>query len=165
MTDELLDIDRAPLEKFNPNFHKHKALLFNELRLKGITKLEVHFSGSGDSGNINESEPDGFFNEEVKYEDMLLSAPLVTERAAGMIFDRTTGAWVTRMQPITMVKLQTLSDDVTNDVLDASGIDWCNNDGGQGTVTYIVGKTPEEDVIKADIGQNYTETTMYNFVA
>lgn len=165
MTDELLDIDRVPLEKFNTNFHKHKALLFNELRLKGITKLGVHFSGSGDSGNINESEPDGFFNEEVKYEDMLLSTPLVTERAIGRTFDVITGEWVTRTQPITMVRLQELSDGVTYDVLDASSIDWCNNDGGQGTITYIVGKTPEEDVIEADIGQNHTETTMYNFVA
>jgi hypothetical protein len=144
-------------------FESKREALFNELRGKAITRLTVRFSGGGDSGNIDESEIEGLFEGDVKYGSMLLMEPFTTQRNNGIV--QKDGRWGTVHAYQTYTKLQELSDHVTNDVLDMSGIDWYNNDGGQGKVTYIVGKTPDEDRIEADIGQNYTQTEEHTFIA
>ena len=134
---ELESRERGSLELLN----------FIELARKGgITSVAVEFAGSGDDGSIDS----------VVFEP----ADNTAKDQVIMQIERTDTAWdpeAKKWNRIPGLKDFTLSDaieEIVYNLLDGTGVDWCNNDGGYGT--FIL------DVVRGtynlEVNQNYTES-------
>jgi len=134
---------------------EHRTILLTQLRTLGIKTVRVEFSGGGDSGDIDVIEAlDGDGNH-VSITQHMLDWPQNQSR-----HDPDTNAWITE----TKVKAQELHEiikQVTFDALEESGMDWYNNDGGQGYLTIDFNYSPPE--IDLELGINHTATTDYSF--
>jgi hypothetical protein len=128
---------------------EHKIILLTQLRTLGIKTVEVVFSGGGDSGDIDEVNVDSN-NTYINLTAHQLDWPEESCR-----HDPDTNAWITEVKVVT-IPLDEVLKRVTNDALAASGLDWYNNDGGQGSLTIDFNKSPPE--ISLNVGINYTTT-------
>lgn len=127
-----------------------KELLVNLLLVMGCTKVMVHFAGGGDEGSIESVEvldKDGnainIDHVELEWEREIAEA------------DPRTNEWRER----TETKLTSMHDilkEITENALEASGLDWYNNEGGQGDFFIYPTETPVR--IELDVGINYTAT-------
>jgi hypothetical protein len=111
----------------------------------GIETVTVTFSGSGDSGAIDDAwftpkQPDEF------------SKTQVSQLRRTSIFED--GQWTKAVVPETM-SLRDALDNITNDYLEEAGINWYDNDGGFGELEIDVA----ERSVSLNINVNYTEST------
>lgn len=120
--------------------------LTTQLKMLGVTKVVINFQGSGDSGEIDYIE--------------LLNGDDVVDMPSDMI------AWTKQVygeqKPETkQVKLRDALEDIGYRVLDETGMDWYNNDGGQGNVYLDV----EGSVfsVRVDMEINITNTEDHEF--
>ena len=129
---------------------EHKIILLTQLRTLGVKTVEVAFSGGGDSGDID--DVNAYDNDNV---DINLTAHHLDWPEESSIHDPDTNAWITEVKTVTK-SLDDILKDVTFDALAASGLDWYNNDGGQGSLLIDFNKSPPE--ISLDVGINFTTT-------
>ena len=116
---------------------KTKARIVDELRALGITHVIVEYSGSGDSGSVHEVSailPGGNVDDYEARQDITeleASKPESDQIILLRIRDRLLGAAVkplhARIESLCYAALDAVNAD-----------DWCNNDGGGGTMTIYV---------------------------
>lgn len=117
-----------------------------QLKMLGVTQVEIEFQGGGDSGEI--------------YSVDLLNGADGVPMPDGMV------AWTKQVyggaEPQTkQVTVKDALEDIGYRVLDATGMDWYNNDGGQGVVhLHLDGELP---TVKVDMSINITQTEDHEF--
>ena len=134
---------------------EHRTILLTQLRTLGIKIVRVDFSGGGDSGDIDSVITVDANGNHINISNHMLDWPENSSR-----HDPDTNAWITD----TTIKAQSLDkilEQVTLDALGEAGMDWYNNDGGQGSLTIDFNQSPPE--INLEVGINHTATTDYSF--
>lgn len=123
-----------------------KARLFDVLEAAGIDHIEIRFSGSGDSGCIDETSayvntgtPDAPQQTSIAVPDTEILWPALP---------------VGGVPQLTEQPLKDVLDDVAFDCLAATSHGWENNDGADGTVTLLCGVRE----IRVDMNEYYTES-------
>ena len=126
------------------------------LKLLGCTQVQVEFSGGGDSGEIQEARAWG-------------NGKPIDLTSHSMQFTYTQEVWSAEpgkparsKQQVTEEKnLGELLKSLCEDALEETGIDWYNNDGGEGSLTIDLSQDPV--AIDLQVGVRYTETTWHNY--
>jgi len=140
---------------------EHRIALLTRLRTLGTTSVLVTFSGSGDSGNIDEAElyvgaegkrmavPHGEVLDWVSYESRYNPNASLGE-----------SAW-TRVETPVRMELGEVLKNMVADALEESMLDWYNNDGGQGQL--LIDFTTSPPTINLEVGINITTTDEHSF--
>lgn len=122
--------------------------LTTQLKMLGVGSVVISFAGAGDSGEID---------------DVYLENP------NGDIFAMPTDmvAWTKQtygdqQSEQKQVKLRDALEDIGYRVLDETGMDWYNNDGGQGNV-YLRVDSGEVFTVRVDMEVNITSTEDHEF--
>jgi len=134
-----------------------KQDLLTLLKILGGCTVEVSFSGGGDSGSIDHACLLGHENVgEISLENVTLPWPEKSSK-----FDESERNWVetTTLNPAMPVKDILIS--MTEQALENEGLDWYNNEGGQGRLTIDLTSNPP--TINLNVGINRTETDDYDF--
>ena len=132
-----------------------KTMLFNMLKVLGGHRVIVHFQGGGDSGEIEQGI---LYDANEKEIDMTgITYDWDSEQTN---FDPQTNKWVT-VESTNQTELSDILRIVTETMLENEGLDWYNNDGGQGQLTIDLTKTPPTVVLT--VGLNYTSTEEHEF--
>ena len=134
---------------------KHRAVFLTTLSTLGVAKLIVNFSGGGDSGDIDSIDA---YNA-----DMNTEIPLTAQipwSSDENYFNMDEGTWEQRTKEEVMT-LEKIARELTVQALEAQGLDWYNNDGGQGTLEIDFATSPP--TITLDIGINYTSVEEHSF--
>ena len=129
---------------------KEEAItLTTQLKMLGVGRVVISFAGAGDSGEID---------------DMYLEDPNGTfiEMPTDMV------AWTKQVygeqKPETkQVKLRDALEDIGYRVLDETGMDWYNNEGGQGYV-YLNIDSGAVFNVNVDMEINITQTEDHEFL-
>lgn len=133
---------------------KHREQLLATLRVLGIHSVTVEFSGSGDSGSIQDVYANNAANETIYIGNQNLLWPeerkLYNDKDDEWIIDNT----------VVITPLAKILERIAYDALDKCGLDWYNNDGGQGE--FYIKFDGDKPKIGLDVGVN-TMTTDYNF--
>lgn len=136
----------------------HKQKLLALLRVHHIKEITVPYSGSGDSGNIEEAFAVDHAGNEVDLTILKIDWPQSQAK-----YNNITHKW----ERADGESLQTLAEVlgcVCNDALQDSGLDWYNNDGGQGELKMTFPDDGAEDVeIVLNVGVNVTTTEDHTF--
>ena len=135
---------------------EHRAELLMRLKLLGIAVINVEFSGGGDSGSINDviaKTPD---DAEVDLEAQPTMSWIVETSAHNPV----TRQWEKSYRPAHL-SLKSILTKMTDQALEESGLDWYNNDGGQGELVISFYESPP--AIQLNVGINYTKTDDYHF--
>jgi hypothetical protein len=126
---------------------QEKATLLTQLNLLGAKQVRVEFQGGGDDGQV-----DGVYitDQNDNYidipEDMIAWTTL------------TYGNQESEQRP---TKLVDALEDLCSRALDNTGLDWYNNEGGQGNLTINFNDNPPS--IKLNVGINHTTTDDYEY--
>jgi hypothetical protein len=138
-----------------------KSRFVSVLKDHGVRYIEVSFAGSGDSGSIE----DVAFFKGTQSETAELTRTLKKLPFKGWgeksKWDEANGKWV-RSFAYEDMTLGQLVEALAYDALERTGLDWYNNDGGQGTFRIDL-DAGNEPVVSLDVGINYTETNDYSF--
>jgi len=138
-----------------------KSRFVSVLKDHGVRYIEVSFAGSGDSGSIE----DVSFSNGTQSETAALTTTLKKLPFKGWgeksKWDEASGKWV-RSFAYEDMTLGQFVETLAYDALERTGLDWYNNDGGQGTFRIDL-DAGNEPVISLDVGINYTETNDYSF--
>ena len=130
-----------------------KHVLITFLRMVGVVQVEVRFQGGGDSGEIEEARA---YDKDGKEVDISVSKlDWTTEKE---VFKD--GEWVQEAEQGWVVVKDILRN-ATETMLENEGLDWYNNDGGQGMMTIDLLADPP--VITLNVGINYTQTDEHEF--
>lgn len=116
--------------------------------LHNITKIEVDFDGSGDSGSIDDVsvyQGTTIFPNETK---------LLSWEAGGRAYDSVKKEWVYDTPTFVEMELKELLEQIVYSSLEKSGVDWYNNDGGFGAWVW----TPS-DGLAFDVHVRFTESS------
>lgn len=132
---------------------QHRQVLLATLKTLGVTRVEVDFSGGGDSGSIdgihltaNGAEVDS-------------SIHIVWPKESSQ-FSEDAGGWVRMVQEHSM-PVKDVIETLTYKCLDYAGLDWYNNEGGSGSFYIDLTKSPPE--IQLDVSINITSTEDHSF--
>jgi hypothetical protein len=134
---------------------ERRAAFIAYLRLNGVSKIVANFSGGGDCGEIESPE---FFNaagEHINLTDTMLDW---VERQSR--WDDTHTSW----QEYTSYAKKSVSyiaHDIVNQLVDSSGLDWYNNEGGQGCVVIDFLSSPPK--VTVEMGINVTTVDEHEF--
>lgn len=118
-----------------------------QLKLLGIDSVHVEYSGGGDSGEIQAVFAFNSVGEDVSIPDDLVAW---TKQVYGQHPPAT--------KQLCMVDA---IEDMAYRVLDATGVDWYNNDGGQGKL--VIDLSEEFPSIHIDMEVNIVNTEEYSF--
>lgn len=122
--------------------------LTTQLKMLGVATVGIVFSGAGDSGEV---EAVYLHNANDEVVDMQTDMVAWTKQVYG------------EQKPETkQVMLRDALEDIGYRVLDETGMDWYNNDGGQGTV-YLKVDSGEVFTVRVDMEINITQTEDHNF--
>ena len=126
---------------------QEKTTLLTQLNLLGAKKVVVTFQGGGDDGQI----------EEVFMTD---------DNNAYIDLPNDMIAWTTltygdQQSEQRQTKLVDALEDLCSRALDNTGLDWYNNDGGQGNLEINFKDNPPS--IKLNVGINHTTTDDYQY--
>lgn len=149
LTQEQIDSDiKTPIEELEPRLSKKEsATLIAALRLRGAVTVIADFSGGGDSGNIND-----VFVRNVSGNPVELDSS--DEIEITEIHRRWGSKEVKKKVKKSLLKAVEY---ICADAIEATGLDWSNNDGGQGEL-HIDLLTSR---ITVKTGVNHTEITEY----
>jgi NACalpha-BTF3-like transcription factor len=144
-----------------------KDRLMAQLKSLGVATLEVVFSGGGDSGAIDCVEA---FSAEVDEEHRWRPGKVV--KLEGVMFANAwekksvyndmTRSWEDSEVRVPEKDITLVLEQVCYEALSQTGLDWYNNDGGQGTFKVTFDESGEP-VIELEVGVNYTETDTHLF--
>jgi hypothetical protein len=130
-----------------------KHVLITFLRMIGAVQVEVLFQGGGDSGEIEEARA---YDKDTRQLD--ISTSKLDWTVEKEVFKD--GEWVREtVQEFVVVK--DILRSATETMLENEGLDWYNNDGGQGVMRIDL--TAEPPVITLEVGINYTRTDDHEF--
>lgn len=130
-----------------------KHVLITFLRMIGGVQVVVSFQGGGDSGEIDEAK---VYDKDGKELDISVSKlDWTTEKE---VFKD--GEWVQETEQDWVV-VEDILRNATETMLENEGLDWYNNDGGQGMMTIDL--LAEPPVITLNVGINYTQTDEHEF--
>jgi hypothetical protein len=137
---------------------KETEILFAKLILLKVARITVEFSGSGDSGQI-----DGISAENAADGEVDIKSHQIAWDEPKQEFIHTPNQndqWVNTVNNHLM-PLDTIVEMLCNDALEESGLDWYNNDGGQGSFTIDL--TTDPPSARLNVGINHTETDDHSF--
>jgi hypothetical protein len=134
----------------------HNEWLFATLKLKHISYIEVQFQGGGDSGEITDVLA---YNSDHQPIDITDTNMLWRERTDS--FDHEAKKWVVSLKDGCTTPLKNVISEVVNTLLTNTGIDWYNNDGGQGTFT--MNSTTNPITANMTVEENITTTNSNSF--
>lgn len=132
---------------------EHRATLLSTLKLLSTARVVVEFAGSGDSGSI----------ENVAVLDYNGAKVDLTGHKLDWVTTSSTykdGKWVETSTP-EVKELGAIIEQVAYAAIESTGLDWYNNEGGQGEFTIDFVTSPP--TIDLEIGINYTQTEDYSF--
>ena len=136
---------------------EHRDRLLALLRAAGITSVRISYSGSGDSGNIEDVE---CFN---------AAGDSVATPPVSILWAQKSSVWNSkkmRWEPPSDDSVETSIEDVLRDICDKaledSGLDWYNNEGGQGHLQMDFPGN-DEPRIMLEVGINITEVEKHYF--
>lgn len=136
---------------------EHRKLLLTTLRMMNVKKLVVTFSGSGDSGSIDEPVAYDAAGEQID----LSETDILWPHNKGVFNDKTL-AWDTVVRQAQQ-RLPKILKDLTNDALDEQHIDWYNNEGGQGEFTIDFHQDPPEIELHVGVNEMVTHDHAFNY--
>ena len=131
---------------------EHRTTLLGTLKLLGVQHITVEFSGSGDSGSIDQVNLN-----DANGNNIDVSGHKIDWMTSYQTYKD--GKWETKSE-LSNMPLNLVLESVTYAAIETTGLDWYNNDGGQGTFEIDLTVSPPR--IDLDIGINYTETNRYN---
>lgn len=137
---------------------EHRVELLMRLKLLGVSKIEVGFSGGGDSGSITGVYGAAADGTRIGLGDINQPPMKWTKKSSS--FDSHTQIWEKKIEVVDL-SLEDILIDVANCALDESDLDWYNNDGGQGCLEIDLSQSPPQ--ITLNVGINRMETTEYVF--
>ena len=129
-----------------PN-EQDKTTLLTQLNLLGAKKVRVEFQGGGDSGQV----------EYVGYQDKNDEWNTIPDEITSWT-KQTYGSQEPQQERIS---LDEVLEDLCYRALDETGLDWYNNDGGQGNMTIDFSESPPK--ISLYVGINQTTTDDYEY--
>ena len=123
---------------------QHVEKLFTHLKLLNVHSFSIEFEGSGDDGQIDDIAFLDSSNEPIK----------IPEDSITWVYNEDRGE-----EQVTIYKC---AEDLGYQMLDESGHDWYNNDGGYGTITITLDEDGKPSV---DLNMNirYTEIQCYDY--
>lgn len=130
-----------------------KNVLITFLRMIGGVRVVVDFQGGGDSGEVSNAR---LFDKHEKTIDITKSK-LDWSTEKDVFKD---GVWSTESEQNFVVANDILVR-ATETMLENEGLDWYNNDGGQGSLTIDL--TTEPPTMLLDVNINRMETDNYEF--
>lgn len=136
-------------------------IMMNDLLNAGFKKAVVHFDGCGDSGSI---ECVSYYKDTGLVTDLtgLHSNALKDEKypyeSCSSAYNSETKRWDETWE-LETVSANKLIEVIAYEKLEASNIDWYNNDGGFGEVNFFF----DSKRIELDMNQRYTEINSHNF--
>ena len=134
---------------------ERKTLLMNMLKVLGGHSAVVEFQGGGDSGEIHNAVLYDQNNKEIDCSGITIDW---TKRIA--LHDPLRQEWVERDETMPTPVLDVLRD-MAETMLENEGLDWYNNDGGQGSLNIDLTQSPPTIVL--NVGINYTQTDDHEF--
>jgi hypothetical protein len=134
----------------------HRDLVLTQLRMLGVSHVEVSFSGSGDSGSIDSAYCVDANGKRIELPDTKFDWPqgrstFDPDHPRGWKYE----TYTEKMGLGEILKA------LTNDALEAQGLDWYNNDGGQGNLCIDFTQSPPN--IELNVGINITTTEDHEF--
>jgi len=124
-----------------------KQKLLTQLNLLGATTVVVEFRGGGDEGEI----------ESVYYIDRNGDSQEIPKD----MISWTQVVYGDKPKLTTEMSLVDVLEDLCYRALDASGMDWYNNEGGQGSLVIDFRESPPKTGL--ELGINHTSTEDYKF--
>jgi hypothetical protein len=126
---------------------QEKTTLLTQLNLLGAKRVVVTFQGGGDDGQIDE-------------------VYMIDNNEAYIDIPDDMIAWTTltygnQQSEQKQTKLVDALEDLCSRALDNTGLDWYNNDGGQGNLVIDLKESPPN--IKLNVGINHTTTDDYEY--
>jgi hypothetical protein len=126
---------------------QEKTTLLTQLNLLGAKKVVVEFQGGGDDGQVN-----GVY----LYDQNNIDIDVPNDMIAW-----TTQTYGDQQSEQRQTKLVDALEDVCSRALDNTGLDWYNNEGGQGNLVIDFNNNPPS--IKLNVGINHTTTDDYEY--
>lgn len=137
------------------NSEEHKKLLLSTLRVMGVNNIVITFSGGGDNGNIDSATAIDKNGTEV---DLRTHSIMWPDKWSASLYDEETQSY----------KYETVSEDDIMTVgsivehlcelaLEQCGLDWYNDNGGQGE--FVIDMSKEPPSIKLTVGINEIQVT------
>ena len=118
-----------------------------QMKMLGVKEVSISFQGGGDSGEIYSIDTYNMNNESIPIPDDMVSW---TKQVYGE-----------QVKTQSNISIDKVLDDIGYRVLDATGMDWYNNEGGQGTVhIYFDDELPR---IEVNMEINITNTEDHDF--
>lgn len=130
-----------------------KNVLITFLRMIGGVRVVVDFQGGGDSGEVSNAQ---LFDKHEKLIDITKSK-LDWSTEKDVFKD---GVWSTESEQNFVVANDILVS-ATETMLENEGLDWYNNDGGEGSLTIDL--TTEPPTMLLDVNINRMESDNYEF--
>ncbi len=134
---------------------KHRAVFLTTLRTLGVSKLVVTFSGGGDSGDIE--SVDAYNTGQTAAIPLTAQIPWSSDESC---FNEEYKTW-TEVTKEGLMSIEEIAKELTFKALENEGLDWYNNDGGQGTLEIDFSTSPP--TIQLDVGINYMSTEDHSF--
>jgi hypothetical protein len=136
---------------FGTNAQKERLVTL--LKLHGITSVTAEFAGSGDSGSIDELI---FWRHAENISAQTLALPIFWMGDKKREWDAARERWV-ETAPVEVERtLESVIEQITYTALDRTGLNWCNDEGGQGMLCLDLLTTPPS--MQLDVGVNRMET-------
>ena len=126
---------------------QEKATLLTQLNLLGAKKVRVEFQGGGDDGQV-----DGVY----LYDQNTVDIDVPNDMIAW-----TTQTYGGQEAESKQTKLVDALEDLCSRALDNTGLDWYNNEGGQGYLAINFNDNPPS--IKLNVDINHTTTDDYEY--
>jgi len=126
---------------------QEKTTLLTQLNLLGAKRVVVEFQGGGDDGQV-----EGVYLYDQNGNDIDIPNDMIAW---------TTLTYGNQESEQKQTKLVDALEDLCSRALDDTGLDWYNNEGGQGNLTINFNDNPPS--IKLNVGINHTTTDDYEF--
>jgi hypothetical protein len=132
------------------SFQENKKSIIQALRDAHVAHVEASFQGGGDSGDIERSVAKNADGEVV---DLGLAGVRVELIQTGSVYNIRTKRHDRTTEKV-VKKLEEAINGFMNDALEQTGIDWYNNEGGQGSIEMNV----KDGTVVVHMEQNVTTT-------
>ena len=154
------------MAKIFPN-KEQKTIFLNMLKVLGGHIARVSFSGGGDSGEIDHGELFDANNHPINMEGVTFDWTSNSDRWVeneGSVVDALgrRGEWRTVVETQTLPLAEILQR-ITEQMLEDSGHDWYNNEGGQGQLEILLYTNPPTITLNVGINVTTTEDHEYDY--
>lgn len=130
-----------------------RTRIMNLLASLGATRIEITFSGGGDSGEVDSATLLDAIGNELPMPDMKVQGWEKTK-----VWEK--GGCTVTIEPKVMT-INELLIQMTYDALEETSLDWYNNEGGAGEMIIDFRESPPR--LELEVGINYTETSDHSF--